>query len=54
MIERVGELLQAAPSLPLRNVTQGRRLKVKHDMSEREVRIVQAGGMLNYIREGGK
>ena len=53
-IEGVPKALRSGTSLRVRNVTQGRSFGVTHDLSEREVRIVQAGGMLNYIREGGE
>jgi aconitate hydratase len=35
----------------VRNVTKGTSFQAKHDLTERQRRIVLAGGLLNYVRE---
>ncbi len=40
--------LQPAKPLTIRNATKGYSLKVDHNLSERQLAIVEAGGQLNY------
>jgi len=54
VISGLGGSLVRTNILEVRNATQGRTFVVSHDLSEREIRIIEAGGTLNYIREGGQ
>lgn len=54
VISGLGGSLVTANILEVRNATQGRTFEVSHDLGGREIRIIQAGGTLNYIREGGE
>lgn len=47
-IEKVRDRLQANGSLNIQNVTQGRTFEVFHGLNEREIKILLAGGLLNY------
>ena len=50
-IEKVRDRLQANGSLNIQNVTQGRTFEVFHGLNEREIKILLAGGLLNYTRK---
>jgi aconitate hydratase len=47
------KILAAAGTLVARNLTCGSHLHLRHDLSPRERLIVQAGGLLGFVREGG-
>jgi aconitate hydratase len=46
-------LLDGVEILEVRNVTQGTTYQVRHNLTLRQVNIIVAGGLLNYIRERG-
>lgn len=48
-----GELLSGDGLLTLINLTKGHKYQVKHSLSPRQVYIILAGGLLNFIREHG-
>jgi aconitate hydratase len=50
----LGEGLRDGGSIEVQNVTRARTFEAAHDLSGREVRILRAGGTLNYVREGGE
>ncbi|MBU0460334.1 MAG: aconitate hydratase [Nanoarchaeota archaeon] len=51
----VRELLEQKNSLlEVKNKTQGITFKVKHNLSDRLIMIILAGGLLNYIKRGEK
>ena len=43
--------LKDKPTLTVTNETSGTRFEVRHDLSPRQVEIILAGGMLNFIRD---
>jgi aconitate hydratase len=49
-ISGVREALAAGKSLKVKNVTQGFEFSVKHNLSERQRKIILAGGLLNFVR----
>jgi len=49
-IEDVGEQIRAGQQVLVKNITKGRDVRVRHDLTRREVEIVLAGGMLNYTK----
>jgi aconitate hydratase len=49
-IEKVRDRLQANGSLTIQNVTQERVFEVLHELNQREIEILLAGGLLNYTR----
>jgi aconitate hydratase len=53
-ITGVHAVLQSGRPLTVRNLTQGKSFQVTCDLTERQVRILLAGGLLNYVRAGGK
>jgi len=46
--------LKAGEDLMVRNVTQGRTFPAAYDLTGRQVKILLAGGLLNYVKAGGK
>ena len=46
-IEGLHEALAAPEPIAVVNVTQDRRFQVRHDLSDRQVRVVLAGGLIN-------
>jgi aconitate hydratase len=54
VIAGVRDRLGASDLLIAENQTQGHTFRVRHDLADREVGILLAGGMLNYIRGGGE
>jgi aconitate hydratase len=46
--------LQAGEELAVHNLTQDRTFQASYDLTERQVKILLAGGLLNYIKAGGK
>jgi aconitate hydratase len=46
--------LETGGDFVVRNVTRATELRVKGDFSERQARILMAGGLLNYVKAGGK
>jgi aconitate hydratase len=49
-IEGVREALAAGRFLKIRNVTHGFEFPVKYNLSERQRKIILAGGLLNFVR----
>ncbi|MBC7335159.1 MAG: aconitate hydratase, partial [Clostridia bacterium] len=52
VIENVRESLASDNELQVKNLTRGQVLRVRHDLSPREVAVVLAGGLLNYTKSG--
>jgi aconitate hydratase len=46
--------LQAGKDLTVRNLAQGGRFTLTYDLTERQVAIILAGGLLPYIKSGGQ
>ena len=53
-ISGVQAALQAGEDLTVHNLTQNKTFQVGYDLTERQVNILLAGGLLNYIKAGGK
>jgi aconitate hydratase len=53
-IAGVHAALKAGEELTVRNLTQGKTFKVKYSLTERQVAVILSGGLLNYIKAGGK
>jgi aconitate hydratase len=53
-ITGVQATLQAGKALNVHNLTQNKTFQVSYDLTERQVNILLAGGLLNYIKAGGK
>ena len=49
-IAGVRAALKEQSALSVRSITQGNTFDVRYDLSERQVAILLAGGLLNYIR----
>ncbi|GAW91304.1 aconitate hydratase [Calderihabitans maritimus] len=49
-IPDVAEQLTKGRELLVKNLTQGTTFRVLHDLSPRQIEIIQAGGLLNYTR----
>jgi aconitate hydratase len=50
-ISGVREALQAGKNLKVKNVTQGYEFEAVYDLSQRQIAILLAGGLLNYTKE---
>ncbi len=50
-IEKIRERLQVNRPLWIQNLTQRREFEVSHGLSQREIEILLAGGLLNYVRK---
>jgi aconitate hydratase len=50
-IAGVHAALEAGQDLTVRNLTQGTTFEVTYSLTERQVAIILAGGLLNYIRD---
>jgi aconitate hydratase len=46
--------LQAGKLLTVHNLSQEKRFQAGYDLTERQINILLAGGLLNYIKAGGK
>ncbi|MBC7225412.1 MAG: aconitate hydratase, partial [Anaerolineae bacterium] len=53
-IANVRTALQAGQDLTVRNLTRGTAFRVTCQLTERQVRILLAGGLLRYIQAGGR
>jgi aconitate hydratase len=49
-IAGVREALASGRPLMVKNITQGFEFPVKHNLSERQCKVLLAGGLLNYVR----
>jgi aconitate hydratase len=53
-IENIKEVLQSGEELlTVENRTKGMKFQVRHNLSQRQVNILMAGGLLNFIRQQG-
>ncbi|MBI2304028.1 MAG: aconitate hydratase [Chloroflexi bacterium] len=52
-LENLRSLLPASRHLRARNLSQGRELELQHALFPRQVNIILAGGLLNYVRGAG-
>ncbi|MBL7183001.1 MAG: aconitate hydratase [Anaerolineae bacterium] len=52
-ISGVRAALQAREELTVRNLTRNKTFRVSYDLTERQVKILLAGGLLNYIKKAG-
>jgi aconitate hydratase len=50
-IEGLHEALRGHDPIEVLNVTRDARFRVRHDLSERQVRVVLAGGLINDFRQ---
>jgi aconitate hydratase len=50
-IERLRDALAAGEPFEVHDTTRDRRFMVRHDLSERQLRVVLAGGLINDFRE---
>ena len=50
-IENLRKSIQSGKIIEIKNLTKNSKFTVKHDMTEREVNIMLAGGLLNYTKE---
>lgn len=46
--------LRRRERLIVHNITQGRSFEVTYNLTERQIEVLLAGGLLNYIKSGGK
>jgi aconitate hydratase len=51
VIDDVYEAIEMKQDIPIYNETQGYEFYVKHCMSERQIRIMKAGGVINLFKE---
>ena len=54
LLDDVRRAIEAGAELTLADLTKGRGIAVRHELSPRQVRILLAGGLLNYYRDGGE
>jgi aconitate hydratase len=50
-LDGIHEALRRREPIEVRNRTRDRRFRVRHDLSERQVRVVIAGGLINDFRQ---
>ena len=53
-IRDIHAALRAGGDLTVHNLTNGSEFTVSYSLSERQVKILMAGGLLNYIKAGGE
>jgi len=49
-IPNVREAIKSGPEITVHNKSRGTQLKARHDLTARQLEIMLAGGMLNYIK----
>lgn len=54
ILDQVRIRLAQRSTLWIENTSKGKKFEVAHDLTGRQVQIVLAGGLLNYIAQGGK
>jgi hypothetical protein len=56
LLENLESLVSQGSRIPVRNLTQGKTLETRLEVTPRLARILQAGGLLAYARErlGGR
>jgi aconitate hydratase len=52
-IKGIHAALQSGEPLTVHNLTQGQSFQASYSLTERQVNILLAGGLLNYIKAGG-
>ena len=45
--------VEAGKPIAVRNLTNGKSFEASYDLTPRQVKVVLAGGLLNYIKESG-
>jgi aconitate hydratase len=53
VLDGLRQAIAAGPELTIGNATKGTAIRVRHSLSERQVEIMLAGGLLNYFKQGG-
>jgi aconitate hydratase len=53
-IQGVRASIESGKRLIVTNLTRGESFDVSYDLTPRQARILLAGGLLNYIKEGGQ
>jgi aconitate hydratase len=53
-ITQVQQTIQAGKNLTVRNLTKDTELEATYNLTERQIKILLAGGLLNYIKSGGQ
>jgi aconitate hydratase len=53
-ITRVRQAIQAGKNLTVRNLTKDTEFETTYNLTERQIKILLAGGLLNYIKSGGQ
>ena len=54
LIEGVRQALRGGGPLVVQNLTRGTRFAVRHELAPRQIDVVLAGGLLNYLRARGE
>lgn len=52
-IENLAAVLEGDEAVSISNITKGATFEVRFDLSERQKKILAAGGLLNYVRKRG-
>jgi aconitate hydratase len=50
----IRDALQAGENLTVRNLTRGNTFEVTYSLTERQVKVLMSGGLLNYVKAGGQ
>jgi aconitate hydratase len=53
-ITQVRQAIQAGKNLTVRNLTKDTEFETTYNLTERQIKILLAGGLLNYIKSGGQ
>lgn len=53
-LENVKTNLAEGREIYLENLTKGKKVPLKHDLSEREKQVIFVGGTLNFVKKGGQ
>jgi aconitate hydratase len=53
-ITQVQQEIQAGKNLTVRNLTKDTEFEATYNLTERQIKILLAGGLLNYIKSGGQ
>ena len=51
LIENVAPALDKSDTLTVRNLTRGTTFQVRHRLSPRQIEMIRAGGLLNYVKQ---
>lgn len=52
-IQSVRSCVESGTRLAVANLTRGESFDVSYDLTPRQAKVLLAGGLLNYIKEGG-